>query len=116
MKKLNEYIIEKFKINSKTVTKVSDDRGTEGIPDSFLDADFPDDHKRRFKKSGEPTLWYHVWWYVAKNGPASKEYILKEFGLVPTSYSGMFAEMVKQHIISRSKGLVYPNKVSEWTC
>jgi len=85
---------------------------------SWIDDEFPDDLKPRFRKGDEtqPYLWWRAYKYLLQNGPASKAEILRSFGLKETSYATEFAKLSAQNIIvpnTKTKKLE-PQRCTEW--
>lgn len=100
---MNDYIDEGLKINSKTKVKPS--------IHGYTDEDFI--YKVR-KKSGEEFQWFTWWKFLMSNGPMSKKDLLKEFNLLPTSYSTQFAQLSKKNIIVPSHGKLEAKRPEEW--
>lgn len=108
MKKLIKFL-EALKINSNSKVVKGDLNGYDDI-----DPDDIDRRKKRLNRNGDKYLWYKWWEYLCKNGPTSKKDLLTDFGLQPTSYSTMFAQLSKQNIIVPKGGKLEPRKMSEW--
>ena len=105
MKSIKEFIIEKFKINSKTVNTNYIDS------DDYNDNDFIRPVKT---KNGKEFQWFTWWKYLWDNGPMTKHDLLTHFNLQPTSYSTIFADLSKHNIIVPIKGKLEAKKPDEW--
>lgn len=100
--------------------KVKTDLLEKDIPSEFNDlSSFPDNKLKRFKKGGDgkaDNLWWKFWKILAYNGPMKKETINLSLGLVPTSYSGIYAQLSKNNIIvpDRKRKVLIANPLSQW--
>ena len=133
MKSINTYIFEKLKITKDIQVpkeyalkeiiddpkKVKTDLLEEDIPLELNDHKFPDNMKKRFLKNGDgkgDNLWWKFWKILAYNGPMKKETLNLSLGLVPTSYSSIYADLSRQNIIipDRKRKVLVAKPVSEW--
>ncbi len=94
MKTLKQILLEKLKINHKTIIK---------------DFCYP-----IATKDGKEYLWYKWWKYLDEHGPTSKKDLLSAFDLSVTSYSTMFAKLSRRNIIVPVKGKLVAKNANEW--
>ncbi len=105
MKKINEYIIEKLKIDKNT--QINDYLSYFEIDDYAQDHDLPiwAYKYRKLINGSKNRFWYAIVNYLYKNGPAKKEEIIKF--LKPnsnTQYTRLFSELSKCGVLSKGTG------------
>lgn len=103
MKNLNDFILERLKLDRSTkIAKISS---------SYNAEDFP---VKTRKNSGEKFQWFQWWEYVLDNGPISKSDLLIKFGKEPTSYGTVFADLSKKNIIVPQKRKLVAMPPEKW--
>ena len=105
MKKINEYIIEKLKIDKNI--KISDYQIYFDTDDYAQEHDLPiwAYNYRKLKNGSRNRFWYAIINYLYKNGPTKREEIVKF--LKPngnTQYTRLFSELYKAGVLSKGSG------------
>jgi len=105
MKKINEYIIEKLKIDKNI--KISDYQFYFETDDYAQEHDLPlwAYNYRKLKNGSKNRFWYAIVNYLYKNGPTKKEDIVRF--LKPdgnTQYSRLFSELYKYGVLRKGTG------------
>lgn len=125
MKKINDYILEKFKINSETIQNngLDIDFNTCNIPEFDEDIDeFLEKNKRylrffkkRKSKADKNAVWYQFYCYLYYDGPAKKADVIKAIkGETNSQYAETFTEMRYHNICSSEKGIWKAEDPRKW--
>lgn len=139
MKKIEEYILEKFKINSKTAKKeyrecVFTDEELKD-PATYLTCNIPEydeeidewlENKppvysyhmgqiKKRKNREKNANWYQFYCYAFYNGPTKKQDIIKGIkGNTNSQYAEVFTEMKYYNILSSNRGVYKAEDPKNW--
>lgn len=117
MKNINLYITEKFKISKDIKNQI--DWFQIDITDEIDIPDWAYEY-RKIKNGSKNRLWYAVYIYLYKNGPAKAKDVIDVLKPGMSAYAGRFMSELRKAGVIRAgtgadRGLQFPEDPSNWS-